>query len=136
MKALFHRLGETGPYFANRVCSGSHLHSLAMVRCGDIDAAVIDSTVMEMAGAVEPAIFDEVRTLTRIGPYSMPLIALSPACPLDLRQAIETTLVNMHETATGATLLTRWQIARFTPVQDRLYDDIRQMMVETEGINL
>lgn len=91
---------------------------------------------MQMAMAIDPALTADLRVITRIGPYSMSSFVVSSSCSSTLAQAIQYTLVNMHLTEVGATLLSKWQVKNFSPVEDSTYDDIRRMVAQNKHITL
>lgn len=136
MRILLHDLGEAGPFFNERICSGSHLNSIQMVSNREVDAAIIDSTVLQMSAAEDPASIAQLRSISRIGPFSMPPVVLSPTCFSAHGESIQKALSTMHKTDAGQALLARWQVARFLPVDNATYDDIRHAIARSSYVRL
>lgn len=66
------RLGELGrgeDYFARQVETGSHLRSIEAILQRDIDAASIDSNVLQRLFAENPALEDSLRVVESLGPF-------------------------------------------------------------------
>ncbi|MEM7030835.1 MAG: PhnD/SsuA/transferrin family substrate-binding protein [Chloroflexota bacterium] len=129
-------LGEATGYFDTVIEAGAHQISLDMVLNRQVDASAIDSTVLELELAARPAIADQIRVIEVFGPSPIPPWVISKAVPLDLRQAIQTVLLTMHEDPLGQTILTAGQMARFTAITDDAYDVIRDMASKAEGVAL
>lgn len=121
------RLGETRGYFGRVVEAGSHLRALDMVLDGRIDAAAIDSTVLELELLARPQLEPELRVIDSLGPSPMPPWVVALTVAPELRAAIRAILWQMHETPEGRAILAQGQISRMAPVQDRDYDPIREM---------
>ena len=120
-------LGETRGYFGRVVVAGSHLGALAMILDGRVDAAAIDSTVLELELASRPELRETIPIVEVLGPSPMPPWVASRSLPAGIRDAIRSVFVEMHKDQEGQTMLTRGQIARFAPVKDRDYEPIREM---------
>ena len=127
---------EGGPYFGRKIQSGSHLQSLDMVSQGQIDSAVIDSTILQMLSATEPARLANIRVIDRIGPFAVPLLVLSERAVPQFDGPLRSALTNLHQSDSGRQLLTTWQIDHFASVDDRDYDGIRQAMATSRHVTL
>ena len=121
-------LGETGAFFGRVFASGAHQRSLALILSGEVDAAAIDSTVLDMLYAQEPALAAQLRVIATLGPSPMPPWVVHQQIPLALRQTITDALTTMHTDALGQTILRQASAARFAAVSDRDYDPIRAML--------
>lgn len=119
--------GETMNYFGQVIESGAHQNSLRMILNREVDASAIDSTVLEMAEANDPTIASQIRVIETFGPSPIPPWVVSGSVPLELRQKLGGLLARMDRDPQGRVLLEKAHIKRFTAVDDRDYDPIREM---------
>jgi len=130
------RLGERAGYFGGVVEAGSHQAALALILEGSVDAAAIDSTVLETEFRLRPGLEGRVRTVTTLGPSPMPpWVGRGDLDPVLVR-ALQQALTHMHESAEGRMILTEAGWARFARVTDADYDPLRAMLRQGEGVNL
>lgn len=130
------RLGVPAGYFSRAVESGAHQVSLRMIANGEVDAAAIDSTVLEAELARTPALGDAIRVIDTLGPSPMPPWVVATSLPPALRQSIADLLLGMHHDDAGRAILATWGIARFAAASDRDYDAIRDMARAAAGVTL
>src|SRR5262245_1997759 len=97
--------GETRNYCGRIVESGAHLRSLQMILDGAIDAAAIDSTVLELELARRPELAAQIRIVDTIGPNTLPPAVARREVSEAIKQQISDTLLQMHEDAAGAVIL-------------------------------
>ncbi len=121
--------GKPADFFRQRIQSGAHSRSLAMVAEGLADCAAIDSTVLDMEAVREPERKRPLRTIGSLGPYPMPPLVVSRRLPEATRRAIQQQLTTLHEDEAGQALLAEWDIVRLTAVSDTTYDPIRQLPI-------
>jgi phosphonate transport system substrate-binding protein len=129
-------LGETGHYFGRVLESGSHLKSLDMVLNHQVDAAAIDSTVLETEIRLNPELRSKVRIIDSLGPSPIPPWVVSRSLSREIVLRLQSTLLQMHEDPIGLKLLSEAQIARFTGVSDGDYDAIRHMAAKASSVEL
>lgn len=130
------RLGETRGYFGDAVESGAHQTSLRMIVNREIDAAAIDSTVLENELAMAPHLKAEIRVIGEMGPSPMPPWVMRANLPLPLRQALRVAFLHMHREEEGLEILQSWGMACFESVTDAAYDPIREMAAEAANVQL
>jgi phosphonate transport system substrate-binding protein len=130
------RLGESSGYFGTAIESGAHQVSLRMIINRDIDAAAIDSTVLENELARAPDLRRDIRVIDTLGPSPMPPWVMRAGLPHAMKQALRTTFLQMHADEAGFKILQSWGIARFDPVDDVAYDPIRLMAAGAEKVQL
>jgi phosphonate transport system substrate-binding protein len=122
-----HGQGETLNYFGRLLASGSHLRSLDMVLQNEVDAAAIDSQILDLLLQKDARLAAQLRVIGSFGPSpAPPLIAsthLDGAARLYLREILST----MHQDSSMAEILRRGGIERFVPVNDGHYAVIRNM---------
>lgn len=121
------RQGEHRGYFGRVIEAGSHLQALEMVLDGRVDAAAIDSTVLELEFLARPHLEPELRIIDTLGPSPMPPWVVTLNVPPDLRAAIRAVFWHMHRNPAGRAILAQGQIRRLVRVTDRDYDPIRDM---------
>lgn len=129
-------LGEDGSFFGRVVEVGSHQRSLSLILAGEIDAAAIDSTVLETELCQRPEIAGQIRIVERIGPSPIPPWVVRREVPPTLAVAIRRAFVEMHADPVGAALLAGAQMLRFAPVTDSDYDIIRRMVALAQRVEL
>jgi phosphonate transport system substrate-binding protein len=130
------RLGEPTGYFGRVVEAGAHQRSLRMVLDGVVDASAIDSIVLEQELRQHPELAPRLRIVETLGPSPIPPAVASTPLPAALRQALREALIGMHEDREGGKILAAAGIARFVPVVDADYDEIRRMAGEAQAVRL
>jgi phosphonate transport system substrate-binding protein len=125
LRAHLAAIGETAAFCERMVESGTHLRSLELILAGEIDAAAIDSTVLDTELARRPGLADRIRVVEQLGPSPIPPIVARRELPAALKRSLRDTLAGMHEDAQGAAILRAGMVARFVPVRDADYEDIR-----------
>ncbi len=128
------KLGED--FFGRVLASGSHERSLELLLAERIDATAIDSTVLDLALARDPALTGLIRHIDALGPSPMPPWVVRSDLPAALRDDLRQALLTMHEDAAGRQALALGRVGRFAAVDDADYDPIRRMLAETEGLPL
>lgn len=121
------RMGAPNGFFHQVVEAGSHERSIVLVLEGGVDAAAIDSTVLEIARAQDPRIDRELRILITLGPSPIPPLVVSEGVKKELRHSLQTAILEMHQSHGVQEILAAGGIRRFTIVKDEDYDPIRHM---------
>jgi len=114
-------------FFRRVVESSSHRNSLDMILQRSIDAAAIDSSVLELEVAKDPAIRRQIRTVKILGPSPAPPWVVHRSVPADVRESLSAILISIHEHPKGREILEAGGMLRFAPVSDEDYDQIREM---------
>jgi phosphonate transport system substrate-binding protein len=114
-------------YFGRVVESGSHQSSLRMVLEHAIDAAAIDSTVLEMEFKKNPSIVDQIRTITILGPSPAPPWVVHGSVSRDVLRALRQKFLSMDKDPRGRRILEDAGMLRFARVSDHEYHPIREM---------
>lgn len=127
------KLGETSGYFGSTVASGSHQASIRMVVDGAVDAAGIDSLVLDLEFKSRPELAPQVRIIESLGPCPIPPVVVSSRLPPGFKATLGKALLGMHETPQGRAILADGLIARFVTVRDADYDPIREMIRRAEA---
>jgi phosphonate transport system substrate-binding protein len=129
-------IGAPAPFFGRVIEAGSHERCIQLVIEGEVDAAAIDSTVLEMARE-QDGLFDEhLRVLTALGPSPIPPLVISGSVDPERRDALRALLLKMHKDPNGRQLLEQGKIRRFQHVRDSDYDPIRVMAQKAQDFRL
>jgi ABC-type phosphate/phosphonate transport system substrate-binding protein len=119
-------LGETRGYFGRVVSGGTHQGSLRLLLAGQVDAAGIDSTVLDTELAGRPGLQAALRTIGSIGPSPIPPVVVARRLDPSLR-------ARLHELFLGRAVLDEGGMAGFVAVRDADYDPIRAMLRRAEA---
>jgi phosphonate transport system substrate-binding protein len=122
------------PFFGEVVEAGSHERSIQLVLAGTIDAAAIDTTVLDLVRAQDERIGSHLRVLTTLGPSPIPPLVISRSLDPELRHRIRESILSMHLEQAGIKLLEKGNILRFQRVSDSDYNPIRDMAREAQRI--
>jgi phosphonate transport system substrate-binding protein len=126
-------LGETRGFFGRVVEAGFHQEAIRMVASGAVDAAAIDSQVLAVELRDHPQLRDQVRIIDTLGPSTIqPVVAARHLAPL-LKDALCAALHTMGDDPTMRASLDVGFIARFVPIDDATYDDIRAMVAAADA---
>ncbi|MEK6256226.1 MAG: PhnD/SsuA/transferrin family substrate-binding protein [Chloroflexota bacterium] len=120
-------LGEFEGYFGEVTQAGSHERSLKLILLGRVDAAAIDSTVLEIELQRKPEIIEQIRIIETLGPSPIPPYVISTKLPKEQRQLLRAILLDMHNHPDGQAVLQQAAMLRFVAVSDADYDVIREM---------
>jgi phosphonate transport system substrate-binding protein len=134
VRAHLAALGARSGFYGQSVETGAHLASLSLVAAGEVDAAAIDSTVLDLALRDDPALAGRVRAVASLGPYpAPPLVAARHLAP-GLRAQIQAALGAAHEDEAGRAALALAAIDRFAPVSDADYGPVRLLAQRAQGV--
>ena len=101
-----------------------------------MDGSAIDTTVLDWVLSKQPEVGARIRVIETIGPSPIPPWVVSTRLPEEVRSALRTTLLNMHEDTEGRSILTGGRIMRFTAAHDDDYDPIRRMAAVATTVSL
>jgi phosphonate transport system substrate-binding protein len=96
-----------------------------MILDGTIDAAAIDSTVLELELARQPDLAGQLRSVASLGPTAHPPAVIRRDMPPAIASRLQAALLAMHEDSAAADIFATAQYARFAAVRDQDYDEIR-----------
>jgi phosphonate transport system substrate-binding protein len=121
-------LGEDRSYFARLVEAGFHRDAIHMVTDGHVDAAAIDSQVLDIELRDDPRLARGVRRIGTIGPSTIQPVVASRRRLTDAdRRAIGEALVHVGDDPAARAPLDGALVERFVRVDANGYDDIRTM---------
>jgi phosphonate transport system substrate-binding protein len=136
LKAHLARIGEPYAFFGSVVKGHAHQNSLQLVLTGVVDAAAIDSTVLELECRREPSLRERLRVIETLGPSPMPPLVAHPSMPPGYRIALRAALLELGESPESQRLLNGWMKSRFAEVSDGDYDPIRRMARDADPVVL
>lgn len=122
------RIGESPEtFFSRTIFTYSHDSSIRAVAEGIVDAAAVDSLVLDYMRATAPAITERVRVIETWGPFGINPVVVHPRIDPALKAGLRDVLIGMADDPEGARILARLRIDRFVPGDDRAYDSVRAM---------
>jgi phosphonate transport system substrate-binding protein len=127
------RLGETRGFFGRVVEAGYHQRAIRLVARGEVDAAAIDAQVLAIELRNHPALGDQLRVIETLGPATIQPVVVARRLPAPLKQAIRSALLAMGDDPSQRAALDAGFVARFAPISDAHYDDIRAMVAEARA---
>jgi ABC-type phosphate/phosphonate transport system substrate-binding protein len=105
--------------------TGSHLASLERIRAGDLDAAPVDSTVLDLARRTMPAARG-LQVRARYGPMPAPPV-VSWGGGEAFTRAVRAALLTLHHDDAGRRALALGGVARFAAVTPAAYCPVRSL---------
>jgi phosphonate transport system substrate-binding protein len=126
------QMGERESFFGRVTFSGRHQESIRKVVDGEVDAAAIDSHVLGVERLRNPALAGQLRVIATFGPSTVPLVVATTGVPATLQARIAAALCELGADPESHRLLASGLIRRFTPIDDRAYDGIRQKMAAVD----
>lgn len=139
MTVLHHlaTLGEDLSYFRAMIEAGFHQDAIRMVADGRVDAAAIDSQVLDIELRDHPELAAAIRRVDTIGPSTIqPVVVSRSRLTQAERDAITEALVDVGDEPTARTALDAALVERFVAVESRSYDDIRAMYARVRSAGL
>ena len=97
-----------------------------------MDAAAIDSHVLGVELLRNPELASQVRVIASFGPSTIPLVVGTADIPATVQARIGAALCELGGDPESRRLLASGLIRRFTPIEDRAYDDIRQKLAAVD----
>jgi phosphonate transport system substrate-binding protein len=120
------RMGETEAFFGHVTFSGGHQESIRRVLNGEVDASAIDSQVLGIEYMRNPDLAHQIRLIAVLGPSTIPPVVATAGVPQAVQARVRDALCALERDPDGRQILASGRIRRFTPIDDRAYDDIRQ----------
>jgi len=124
---------RTHQFFGRMIASGSHMRSLQMVLDGTAAATAIDSHVLDMLFQNRKDLTDQLRVITTLGPSTIPPVVVAARLDEQLKRRLRVALLTMHTNDYAASKLREGRIARFLPIANSDYDDIREMFTQAQA---
>lgn len=130
-------VGETKGFFGKVLRSGSHEESIRMVAEGQADASFVDSLVLDFDLTKNLGHASKVRVIESRGPAGICPVVVSVKLPQPVREKLQAAFTGMANDPEGLKILDEALLARFEKIDDKNYDDVRQMKkaAEDAGFN-
>jgi phosphonate transport system substrate-binding protein len=119
-------------FFGEHIITGSHDRSFQAVVDGFVDGAAVHGIVYSQMVAEDPSILHKVRVLAKSAPFGIPPIVAHPGLDPNLKNAILSVLLSMHEDAAGKSILTKLRIERFVVPDADLFNPLRLAVKKLE----
>jgi phosphonate transport system substrate-binding protein len=129
------QLGETRGFFGRVVEAGFHQEAIRMVADGRVDASAIDSQVLAIELRDHPDLAARVRIIEALGPATIQPVVAARHVPAALRDEISAALCALGDDPDSRAMLDFGLVARFVPIGDVAYDDIRAMVAAAEAVD-
>jgi phosphonate transport system substrate-binding protein len=126
------QIGETESFFGRVTFTGRHQESIRKVAAGEVDAAAIDSHVLGVEHLRDPELGGQLRVIASFGPSTIPLVVATAGVPAMLQDHLTAALRELGGDPDSRSLLASGLIRRFTLIDNRAYDDIRQKMAAVD----
>ena len=112
--------------FKERKVTRSHTQSLRLVLDGTVDAAAIDSHLLDIVFDQSPKMAAQLRIIGSFSASTMPPVVVSSHIDPLLTRSIQAACLDIHQNPFFAQRLQEGSIERFLPVTDEHYLDIRE----------
>jgi phosphonate transport system substrate-binding protein len=122
------QMGETEAFFSRVTFSGRHQESIRMVVAGEVEASAIDSHVLGVACLRNPDLARQIRVIAILGPSTIPPLIATGTVPQEIAARASEAMCALGGDSGSRHLLASGLIRRYTPIEDRAYDDVRQKM--------
>jgi phosphonate transport system substrate-binding protein len=126
------QMDETEAFFGGVTFSGRHQESIRQVVNGEVDASAIDSHVLGVERLRNPDLAGELRVIAVLGPSSIPPVVATSRLPGEVQLRVREALCQLGSDSVSRQVLAGGLIRRFTPIDDRAYDDIREKLAVVE----
>ncbi len=127
------QMRETKGFFGRVVAAGFHQESVRLVCEGEVNASAIDSQVLALAMRDRPEVQARLRIIESLGPSTIQPVVAARRLPSSLKADISEALIRMADDHDARTQLAESLFERFVPVNDAVYDDIREMLQASEA---
>ncbi|MDQ3986116.1 MAG: PhnD/SsuA/transferrin family substrate-binding protein [Actinomycetota bacterium] len=125
-----HRLAEMDEdwsFFGDIVRAGYHQTSIDLVVGGAVEAAAIDSQVLEIELGLRPELGDQLRIIEVLGPSTIQPLVARRGLPSALKTELREILCSFGREPAARHELDKTLFDRFIAVDDAAYNDIRSM---------
>lgn len=125
---MLSKMDETPDIFFSKYdYTYAHDKSIKAVAEGIVDGAAVDSLIWEYINHNSPEITSRTKIVHRSPPYGIPPIVVRSGLAPSLKEKLREIFLNIHNDEHGREILQDMMIEKFVPVEDSLYDSIREM---------
>lgn len=130
-----HSIGESASFFGNVLKSASHLDSIRMILHRKAHAAAVDCNALSMFLRENPDEKDELIRLTTWGPSPPYTILVASKLDLEVKKAIKTVLLEMHNDDEGLRILKEFKVKRFETFSEIEFDVVYDLVTSTKKLS-
>ncbi len=129
---LAHQLGERPEaFFSSSFFTYSHDKAIEAVADRIAEGAAVDSLVLDHAIARDPNLQNRVKVIHRSPPFGIPPVVVPTDLSTDLRQQLESILLDLQSNSSGRAILTEIGVDRFVIGDDADYAGVRTLVAAT-----
>lgn len=121
------RRGLDWQHFRTVVELGDHVTAIEALVDGRIDAAAVDSHLLDVLRRRRPDLTSRTRTIEVLGPSTIQPVVASSHLSEDLRRRVQGALLTVGRDSASEAACQDVGIERFVAVSDADYDDVRRM---------
>jgi phosphonate transport system substrate-binding protein len=121
------QLGEPDGYFGQVIEAGRHERAIWMVAGGEVDAAAIDSHVLDTYLDLCPQLACSLRVIDSLGPSPIQPVAVRRQLSRSCKDGLRSALTQIEHDPHGESYLARARVQRFVSVDEGTYDPVRRM---------
>jgi phosphonate transport system substrate-binding protein len=122
-------------YFGRVIEAGWHEVAVRLVHAGEVTASAIDSQVLAVVCREHPDLAAGLRIIESLGPSSIQPLVVARHLPDALKADLLAAMLDLEHDASAKAPLAHGFIRRFTAVNARTYDDIREMQQAAQRAN-
>ncbi len=129
---LAQQLGERpDAFFSSSFFTYSHDKAIEAVADGIAEGAAVDSLVLDHAIARNPILQDRIKVIHRSPPFGIPPVVVPTDLSTDLRQQLESFLLDLQTNSSGRAILTEIGVDQFVIGDDADYESVRTLVAAT-----
>ena len=121
------KIGARPGFFGKVIEAGFHQESIRRVAAGEVDASAIDCQVLAIELRDHPDQAGLIEVIDSLGPSTIQPVVAAARLPSGLKADLRAALLDMGDDPLAREALSKGYIERFAGVEDRDYDDIREM---------
>lgn len=126
------QMGAAREFFGRVVAAGFHQRAIDMVASGEVDGSAIDSQVLAVALRDEPHLRQSLKVIEVFGPSTIQPFVVARRLPASVKTAVLQAVLTVGDDPIERETLDSRFVARFVPIADADYDDIRAMLAAVE----
>ena len=125
---ILREFGESpATFFQRTFFTYSHDDAIQTVADKVADGAAVDSLVLALALERDPALREKIKIIYTSPRFGIPPVVTGPNISVQLRAALETIFLNMHQSPEGLAVLHALGIERFKIVPPELYNLVEEI---------
>jgi len=109
-------------FFSRAIFTGSHDRSVQAVAASVVDAAAVDSLVLESMQREDPRLRERVRVIWSSEPFGPPPVVVPTGIDPQLEESLRQAFLSLHEEPGGRDMLANLGIQRFVLPKVELYE--------------